>query len=201
MSSDAVLTRIRSMSAIGSRARRNTSELTTSDGKRVLNRDVWRVTGSLSDGSLTAVHSARKSKVVITPEYLDRHVVLAYATTIAGAQGRTVDQGHVLVTPRTTAESLYVGMTRGRESNVAHVICDRHDHDELDLGDRTPLQAFAAAIGRMSKSGRSARSIAPNGKPTVLARQERRADRAMAAATTWLDKHDESFATRATATC
>ena len=151
--------------------RRNTSELTTSDGKRVLNRDVWRVTGSLSDGSLTAVHSARKSKVVITPEYLDRYVVLAYATTIAGAQGRTVDQGHVLVTPRTTAESLYVGMTRGRESNVAHVICDRHDHDELDLGRRTPSQAFAAAVARTSKSGWSA-SIdrAPMGSRPCIAK-------------------------------
>jgi hypothetical protein len=69
--------------------------------------------------------------VTITPEYAATDVVLAYATTIAGAQGRTADRGHVLVTPRTSAQALYVGMTRGRESNIAHVVCDGHDHQEL----------------------------------------------------------------------
>ena len=66
--------------------------------------------------------------------------VLGYATTIAGAQGRTVDRGHVVVTPRTTSASLYVGMSRGRDANHAHVVCDSHDHTEFELGDLTGEQ-------------------------------------------------------------
>ena len=170
--------------------RRNTAELTTSDGTRVLNRDVWRVSGRRADGSVTAVHVARGSRVVITPDYLGQHVALAYATTIAGAQGRTVERGHVLVTPRTSAESLYVGMTRGRASNVAHVVCDRHDHEELGLGDRTPVQAFAAALGRVSDSGRSARSIAEQWEADRAVRvAARQADRSRVEASQWLSTH------------
>ena len=65
---------------------------------------------------------SRGATVQLTPEYLGKHTVLAYATTIAGAQGRTVDAGHAVVTPRTPSASLYVGMTRGRLRNHAHVV-------------------------------------------------------------------------------
>ncbi|HQZ37334.1 MAG TPA: helicase C-terminal domain-containing protein, partial [Ilumatobacteraceae bacterium] len=74
--------------------------------------------------------TGRFTRTAVTAEipaaYCESHVVLAYATTIAGAQGRTFDTGHVLVTPRTTAGALYVGMTRGREANHAYVITDSH---------------------------------------------------------------------------
>jgi ATP-dependent exoDNAse (exonuclease V) alpha subunit len=140
--------------------RRNTRELATSDGRRVLNRDVWRVTASTPDGGLVAVHTRAGHAVTITPEYAAADVVLAYATTIAGAQGRTADRGHVLVTPRTSAQALYVGMTRGRESNIAHVVCDGHDHEELGLGDRSPREAFAAAMQRDPDGNLSAHTIA-----------------------------------------
>ena len=38
------------------------------------------------------------------------------------AQGRTVDTAHLLVTESLSRQALYVGMTRGRESNTAHVV-------------------------------------------------------------------------------
>ena len=38
------------------------------------------------------------------------------------AQGRTVDTTHLLVTGPLSRQALYVGMTRGRESNTAHVV-------------------------------------------------------------------------------
>jgi len=85
--------------------------------------------------------------------------VLAYATTIAGGQGRTVERGHVIVTPRTNCASLYVGMTRGRETNHAHGVCDSHDHVEFELGDLTPEQAFAAATIRDADGQLSANTV------------------------------------------
>ena len=38
------------------------------------------------------------------------------------AQGRTVDTAHLLVTDTLSRQSLYVGMSRGREANTAHVV-------------------------------------------------------------------------------
>jgi len=77
----------------------------------------------------------------------------------AGAQGRTVDTGHAVVTPRTTAASLYVGMTRGRLRNHAHVVTDGHEHDELQLGHRSGLQAFASAVVRNPEGDTSATTV------------------------------------------
>ena len=38
------------------------------------------------------------------------------------AQGRTVDTAHLLVTESLSRQALYVGMTRGRRANTAHVV-------------------------------------------------------------------------------
>jgi hypothetical protein len=54
---------------------------------------------------------------------------LAYAVTVHKAQGLTVDRGILLVDETTRAEAAYVGMTRGRLSNHAYVICE-HEADE-----------------------------------------------------------------------
>ena len=139
--------------------RRNTSEIPTSDRQRILNRDVWTVTGVNDDGSLHVKHDRRGASAVLPAGYVAADVVLGYATTIAGAQGRTVDRGHVVVTPRTTSASLYVGMSRGRDSNHAHVVCDSHDHTEFELGDLTGEQAFAAATQRDPAGQLSAHSV------------------------------------------
>ena len=139
--------------------RLNTSIIATSDGGRVLNRDVWRITGTNADGDLQASHIRTAVTAEIPAAYSEGHVVLAYATTIAGAQGRTLDTGHVLVTPRTTAGALYVGMTRGRDTNHAYVITDSHDHEEFQLGDLSPRDALAAAVGRAPEGQLSATAI------------------------------------------
>jgi conjugative relaxase-like TrwC/TraI family protein len=177
--------------------RRNTRDLVTSDGRRVLNRDVWRITDSTPDGRLVAVHTCAGHEVTITPEYAAADVVLAYATTIAGAQGRTADRGHVLVTPQTSAQALYVGMTRGRESNIAHVVCDGHDHQELGLGDRTPRDAFAAAMQRDPDGNLSAHTIAERWHNERPARNAARtADRQLQQAETFWNKQLRSLPTR-----
>ena len=73
-------------------------EIPTSDRRRVLNRDVWTVTAVGDDGSLHVKHDRRGVSAVLPAGYVASDVVLGYATTIAGAQGRTVDRGHVIVT-------------------------------------------------------------------------------------------------------
>jgi hypothetical protein len=105
------------------------------------------------------VHRNRDTTVKITPDYLAEHTVLAYATTIAGAQGRNADTGHGVVTPRTIAAALYVGMTRDRMRNHAHVITDGNEHDELQLGHRSGLGAFADAIVRNPDGDTSATTV------------------------------------------
>jgi hypothetical protein len=139
--------------------RNNTVRLYTTDGRRVLNREVWKVTGLNTAGDIVARNVRSDRRVAITADYASRSVVLAYATTLAGAQGRTCDRGHVVVTPRTPAASLYVGMSRGRSHNQAHVVTDGHDHDEFGLGDRPGVAAFADAIRRSPDGELSATTV------------------------------------------
>ena len=56
---------------------------------------------------------------------------LDYAVTSFRAQGLTTDTARVLVDSTMTRETLYVAMTRGRDTNVAYVAVDKPDasHD------------------------------------------------------------------------
>src|SRR5579862_7664553 len=94
------------------------------DGRALTNRDTLKVAGfhgpdaevvrQRPDGSWT-----RPFRVPRT--YLARSAELAYAGNVHVAQGRTVDTAHLLVTEHLSRQALYVGMTRGREANTAHV--------------------------------------------------------------------------------
>ncbi|TFV62125.1 TrwC relaxase [Geodermatophilus sp. DF01-2] len=102
----------------------------------VANRDTWAVTAVDAQGNLTVTPTALpRGDVppgVVTPAgarqrilpagYVTEHVELAYATTVHGAQGDTVLAAHLVVGERTGAAAVYVGMTRGRESNNAHLV-------------------------------------------------------------------------------
>src|SRR5215472_9956043 len=58
----------------------------------------------------------------IPRSYLVRNAELAYVGNVHVAQGRTVDTAYLLVTESLSRGALYVGMTRGRQSNTAHVV-------------------------------------------------------------------------------
>ena len=58
----------------------------------------------------------------VSRSYLARNAELGYAGNVHVAQGRTTDTAHLLVTGSLSRQALYVGMTRGREANTAHVI-------------------------------------------------------------------------------
>ena len=87
------------------------------------------------------------------------HVELAYATTVHGAQGETVEAAHLLVGESTGAAAAYVGMTRGRHRNTAHLVADTLEEaraqwvevfsrDRADLGPRHAAQAAREDIDR-----------------------------------------------------
>ncbi|HEY5990745.1 MAG TPA: AAA family ATPase, partial [Streptosporangiaceae bacterium] len=58
-------------------------------------------------------------------DYIEQHADLAYAGNVHVAQGRTVDTSHLVVDETAGRESLYVGMSRGRERNTAYVVTER----------------------------------------------------------------------------
>ena len=105
------------------RARLNTE--IDADGRELTNRDTLTVTALRGpdaevrrqrlDGTWTQAFRVPRS-------YLACNAELAYAGNVHVAQGRTVDTAHLLVTDSLSRQALYVGMTRGRESNTAHVV-------------------------------------------------------------------------------
>lgn len=119
---------------------RNNRRLVTSRGGWVRNGDRWQVIGRHADGSLAVEDLAGRGRVSLPADYVAEQVALAYAVTIHKAQGLTVDHALVLVDNTTTAEGLYVGMSRGRHTNTALV---RTDGDAPAHG---PAPASPAAL-------------------------------------------------------
>ena len=102
------------------RARQNTDI----DGVKLANRDVLRVTGWQGDHAEVRRKTADgwSAPFLLPRSYLSADAELQYAGNVHVAQGRTVDTSHVLVSETISRRSLYVGLTRGRESNIAHVV-------------------------------------------------------------------------------
>lgn len=135
--------------------RRNNPEL------GVTNRQAWTVVGLGDDGSLVVHSPAQRRDRNLPAGYVNEHVELAYATTIYGAQGETVDSAHVAIGETTGAAAAYVAMTRGRLSNVAHLVAESVDdarrqwidvfsRDRADLG---PAHARGQAIYAIDRYG------------------------------------------------
>ena len=107
--------------------RRNDRRLSLGRGW-VKNGDRWHVTHAHDDGSLTVrrAHSRWRTTIILPAAYVADQVDLGYAITAHRAQGSTVDTAHAIVhSPEVTRESLYVAMTRGRESNRVYVATDQ----------------------------------------------------------------------------
>ncbi|MGW1341358.1 MobF family relaxase [Kribbella sp. NPDC002412] len=100
--------------------RLNNRRLSYGHRQFVKNGDHWTVIHRWPDGSLT-VRNHTGNTVTLPSTYVQESVELAYATTAHRAQGTTVDTAHLLVTEQLTRALIYVGMTRGRETNRAYV--------------------------------------------------------------------------------
>jgi len=111
----------------------------------VANRDTWTITGIDPGGTITVQGDGRTGSRSLPAGYVHKHVELAYATTVHGAQGETTHTGHLVLGEHTSPAAAYVAMTRGREANVAHLVAEDHDdarqawietfgRDRADLG-------------------------------------------------------------------
>jgi conjugative relaxase-like TrwC/TraI family protein len=110
--------------------RRNDRGLLTSAGEPVRNRELWTVTATHPDGSLTVTCNDGHGHITLPEWYVAEHVRLGYAATEHGYQSDTVTAGHSLAGDATTRRGLYVAVTRGRDDNQIHVITHSHDVTE-----------------------------------------------------------------------
>jgi exodeoxyribonuclease V alpha subunit len=157
--SDEFVTRRGERIGLGDRVatRRNDRDL------EVANRDTWTVAGTGEDGSLLV--TGRAGQRVLPAAYVRDHLELAFTTTAYGAQGETVGSSHFVLGETTGAASAYVGMTRGRDHNIAHLVAESVDdarsqwvevfsRDRADLGPRHAAQRAADDIDRYGPNDR-----------------------------------------------
>jgi hypothetical protein len=111
-----------------------------------------------ADGSLVVSHPVR-GRVRLPAAYVARHVELGWAVTGYGTQGDTTDTGICVVEPSSSRSGVYVGMTRGRGTNLGLVL------DPTGLAD--PEEAFVAVIARP-----------PNARTALAVRERLRGTRA-----------------------
>ena len=78
------------------------------------------------------------------------NVVLAYAVTVHKAQGVTVDQAVLVVDRATSAEHLYVGMTRGRHDNQACVVTEPAGDEHTRRESPTAAEVLTGALRKTS---------------------------------------------------
>jgi exodeoxyribonuclease V alpha subunit len=109
----------------------------------VANRQTWTIT-ALGDQTMTLRNDHGLTREIPT-WYAQGWVESAYATTVYGAQGETTAIGNLVMGESTSAASAYVGMTRGRHDNVAHLVAETSEQaraiweracsrDRADLG-------------------------------------------------------------------
>jgi hypothetical protein len=93
-------------------------------GCKLTNRDTLQVTafrGPDAEVRRQQLDGTWTERFRVPRSYLARSAELAYAGNVHVAQGRTVDTAHLLVTESLSRQALYVGMTRGRRANTAHI--------------------------------------------------------------------------------
>lgn len=151
--------------------RRNDRRLRTRRGW-VRNGARWRVRAVRADGSLLvqALGTRRGGRVLLPASYVREHVELGYAVSPYRVQGLTADTGHVVVNSGTTREQLYVGMTRGRLTNTAHVALDHSDdaHSTRHPADEPITSARAVLAGVLQHLGAE-----PSAHEAIAHEQER----------------------------
>ncbi|MFE7845914.1 ATP-dependent RecD-like DNA helicase [Microbacterium sp. NPDC057407] len=127
----------------------------------VENRAQWIVRG-ISDEHVSLVSVSDSGEVArVSAEYAREHLQLAYASTVHGVQGDTADAS--VVGPDVDAAGLYVGLTRGRLSNVAIVVARTDaaareclaESMQRGIPELTMLDAVRAAAAEMRRAAKS----------------------------------------------
>ena len=128
----------------------------------VANRQTWAI-AAIGEETLTLRNNRGRTRDVPT-WYAHGWVELAYATTVYGAQGDTKTEAHLAMGETTSAASAYVGMTRGRHDNVAHLVAESPEQakviwqqafsrDRADLGVTHARLQAVDAIDRYGPDG------------------------------------------------
>jgi ATP-dependent exoDNAse (exonuclease V) alpha subunit len=137
---------------------RNDRRIRTDTGEFVRNGARWTVIGRTANGELH-VQGFDGASTVLPATYVREDVGLAYALTVHKAQGQTTDRAVLFVDDRTTAEQLYVGMTRGRLENRAFVVTDGTVGDEHSPQPTTTAKETLVAAMRRSANEPSAHDV------------------------------------------
>ena len=102
----------------------------------VANRQNWVVQHVEADGALSvreAGDGRKQQRTVRLPaDYVAEYAHLSYAATSYGVQGATVGTSHTILTDGSSAASVYVGMSRGRDENLLHIVAE----NEADAKDQ-----------------------------------------------------------------
>ena len=110
---------------------------------QVANRQTWTVQDIGADGNVWVTENGagqkRQRTVRLPAEYVTEHTHLAYASTAYGVHGATVSESHTVLSDALDASGIYVGTTRGRETNRLHIVA-------VDLGDAR--EQFVLALER-----------------------------------------------------
>ena len=137
-------------------------------GLGVANRQLWVVQYVADDGALWAVEAGsdrkRERTVRLPAAYVTEHAHLAYASTAYGVQGITATGSHTILTDAMSGAAVYVGMTRGTDENVLHVIAenpaearqqfiDAVKRDRADRGLSDATQQAAEAVRGLVDDG------------------------------------------------
>lgn len=135
---------------------------------QVANRQTWTVQAIGDDGTVWAkeAESGRKRQhtVALPAEYVAEHAHLSYAATAYGVQGATTVGSHTILTDALDAAAVYVGMTRGRQRNVLHIVApdlenarqqfiDAMARDRADRGLTAATQAAKEATRGLTGDG------------------------------------------------
>ncbi|MGP5054684.1 MobF family relaxase [Brachybacterium paraconglomeratum] len=160
----------------------------------VANRQQWIVQHVESDGTVYAreVGSGRKNPrtVALPSEYVGEHAHLSYAATAYGVQGATVNGSHTMLSEATSAAGVYVGMTRGRETNRLHVAAENIADARAQFIDAMERDPADRGLDHATRAAQEAvRGLISDGPVRLvteeLARLDHEAERAQRAAERW----------------
>ena len=134
----------------------------------VANRQTWTVQSIGDDGTVRVLDAASPRKhprsVALPSSYVSDHAHLAYAATAYGVQGVTTTGAHTLLSESLDAPGLYVGMTRGHDANVLHIVAENVDEareqfigalqlDRADRGLQAATSGAQAAVTGLAAEG------------------------------------------------
>jgi ATP-dependent exoDNAse (exonuclease V) alpha subunit len=112
---------------------RNNRHLRIANGEWVKNGDRFTIDAVTPAGDLTVCHDASGRRLTLPADYVQGHVVLGYATTVHGAQGRTAATSHTVLTGMETRQQLYVAASRARAAITCTSRCPRTGDDHSPI--------------------------------------------------------------------